>query len=700
MSTPFNDRLYALLPSIYRQRDADAGEPLRMLLSVVSEQVDALEQDIAGLYDNWFIETCDDWVVPYIGDLIGYLPIHDAGEPARESAAQAAARARILYPRRDVANTLRYRRRKGTVSLLDDLAAAVSGWPAQVVEFNRLVATTQSMQHPRVTQGGTADVRRADLMGRLGTASDETAHLAELSRPQSKYGPGRFNMMSAGLFVWRLRAYEVVRTQAYCVEELSPECFTFSVLGNDCPLYAAAREPDALPVALRRADIATRHGRVEARFYGPGNSFALWLGEKEAELLPLARLVVADLSNWRIALRRGEVAIDPERGRIVFAPGELPEYGLRVSYHYGFPADMGGGTYARPTRDWAGDRALYPVGDGEYKRLHDALQAWHEDKPTRAVIELSANDVFAEPVRIALESGQSLEIRAANGARPVIRLLDWQANRPDFMSITGHADSRLVLDGLLVSGRGAQLKGSFGSLTIRHCTFVPGWTIEAAESTPRGGVEASLAVVRSDARVIIEKSILGPIMVTADDPAQEPLQLEIADSVIDAVSDRHEAIGAAESGPAHALLRIVRSTIFGRVEVNAIDLAENCIFSGALMVKRRDTGCMRFCYVPPESRTARRFECQPGAAMARAQGGARAAVASRVRPLFNSVRYGSAGYCQLAAACASEIAKGADDESEMGVFHDLYQPQRFANLLARLDEYVPADVDAGIIISS
>jgi hypothetical protein len=36
----------------------------------------------------------------------------------------------------------------------------------------------------------------------------------------------------------------------------------------------------------------------------------------------------------------------------------------------------------------------------------------------------------------------------------------------------------------------------------------------------------------------------------------------------------------------------------------------------------------------------------------------------------------------------------------MGVFHDLYQPQRTANLRQRLDEYTPAEVDAGIVFVS
>ena len=72
----------------------------------------------------------------------------------------------------------------------------------------------------------------------------------------------------------------------------------------------------------------------------------------------------------------------------------------------------------------------------------------------------------------------------------------------------------------------------------------------------------------------------------------------------------------------------------------------------------------------------------------------------RVEPQFNSTRYGTPTYCQLADACADEIRRGADDESEMGVFHDLYQPQRATNLRTRLDEYTPAGMEAGLIYAS
>src|SRR4051794_14553175 len=136
MSAISQERLYSLLPAVYRLRDSAQGEPLRALLALVQEQYDGLEQNIAGLYENWFIETCDEWVVPYIGDLLG-VRLLNAASPGTFSA------------RAYVAHTLDYRRRKGTAAVVEQLARDVTGWPARVVEYFELLATTQYINHLR-----------------------------------------------------------------------------------------------------------------------------------------------------------------------------------------------------------------------------------------------------------------------------------------------------------------------------------------------------------------------------------------------------------------------------------------------------------------------------------------------------------------------------------------------------------------------
>lgn len=158
------DRLYELLPVVYRMRDAEQGYPLRDLLRVLATQANVLEQDIARLYDNWFIETCDDWVVPYIGDLLGYTSLPEAATLDETGGPRRAGLGRVLAPRADVANTIDARRRKGTLSLLEDLARDAAGWPARAVEFYRRLGWMQHLDHQHPHRGGTADLRDPGLL--------------------------------------------------------------------------------------------------------------------------------------------------------------------------------------------------------------------------------------------------------------------------------------------------------------------------------------------------------------------------------------------------------------------------------------------------------------------------------------------------------------------------------------------------------
>ena len=237
---------------------------------------------------------------------------------------------------------------------------------------------------------------------------------------------------------------------------------------------------------------------------------------------------------------------------------------------------------------------------------------------------------------------------------------------------------------------------------------MPGWELES-DCEPCQPTKPSLEIFNLQGRVSIEHSIVGAIRVQEDRVRAEPIELRISDSVFDATSPERSALCSPGGLIAHAALTIARSTVFGEIHTHAVRLAENCIFVGEIRVARKQIGCVRFCYVTPGSRTPRRYECQPDlverAAAGKLGAGASAeekarAIAReqrRVTPRFNSVRYGSPVYCQLAASCADEIASGADDESEMGVFHNLFQPQRAINLRARLNEFTPAGMDAGII---
>lgn len=731
---PDHDRLLNLLPTIYRLRDDEQGGPLGALLAVLNEQVDVVDRDIAQLYDDWFIETCASWVVPYIGDLVGYRPVAEAGLPARDATPEGRLRNQALESRREVANTVAYRRRRGTLALLELLAGDVAGWPARAVEFYRLVVWAQHMALQRRGRAGTASLTDAAALDLCDGAFDCLPRTVDLRAPDSALTRGRYNVPSVGLFVWRLRPYSITRTLAYCREQDGEGCYTFSVLGNDAPLFTKP-QPEAtpthiaeeinVPAPIRRLALA-RDLPAGALYYGAGRSFQIWAGRAE-ETAPTAknliqpdRLIAADLDRWFYQPPEGHVAVDPVRGRFAFARGEAPEGDVWVSYHYGMSADLGGGEYHRRLTAPPGAK-LYHVSQqgsqpGWFATLASALGAWRTDKPTHAVIEIMDSGVYTEALEIRLREGQSLQIRAANGVRPVLRFLDQQTARVDSLATSGAgAGGRLTFHGLLVAGRGLTLSGELACVTIRHCTLVPGWDLES-DCTPKAPQKPSIAVHRFRGRLQIDHSIVGALHLFADEVRQDPIDLSISDSVVDATVPTLPAIAAPPGRWAHASLTLVRSTVIGAVDVHAIALAENAIVLGPVHVARRQTGCVRFCFVPRASRTPRRFQCQPDLAEAAAEAAlrkaasdaklpvpaeaaiqaARLAAARAVSPLFVSLRYGAPTYAQLADGCAVEIRRGADDESELGAFHDLFQPQREAVLQARLDESIPAGTRAGV----
>jgi hypothetical protein len=753
-----SDRLYDLLPYVYRQRDAEQGEPLRALLQVISEQVNVVEDDIAQLYENWFIETCEDWVVPYIADLLGFRLSQEAGELGAVTTAEGLRRNEILVPRREVANIIGYRRRKGTASLLELLARDVAGWPARAVEFYQLLGWTQHLNHLYAERGRTVDLRAVEVLDRIDGPFDETAHTVDVRRPNSRRTRGRYNIPSVGLFVWRLNAYPITKAPAYC-RDRQDNHFTFSLLGNDTQLFT---QPVAEPAPAHIADMMNVPAPISLRafdertadYYGRGKSLCIWRDGLKSPI-PIEHIVPTDLTKWAYTPRGNQVAVDPVRGRIAFSSSTLvtPPDGVWVTYYYGFSAAIGGGEYERQLRP-AGTRTVYRVSQQRpratprvYETINDALEAWAQDDADSSIIQIEDSGAYVEQLNLSLRAGQRLEIRAVNGTRPVLRLLDWRVNRPDSINIEGTGEaqdgvdeqygtreqaeneeqggyessaeqhkptggsqatdkaprpSRLVLDGLLITGRSVRVRGDLGELIVRHCTLIPGWTLDH-ECNPEHEDEPSIELIDTRAQLTIEHSIVGTIQVNQNAVATDPTSISITDSVLDATRPDIEALGGPNATIAHAMLTIERSTIFGLVKVHAIRLAENCIFAApeaGLQVARTQIGCIRFCYVPPGSHTPRRYHCQPDTASAGLVGERKEQAEKSVRPQFNSVRYGTPSYCQLAETCPVEITRGADDESEMGVFHDLYQPQREASLRARLDEFTPAGMDAGIIFAT
>ena len=264
MSEPrVSDRLYDLLPAYHRMRDVDEGRPLQALLRLIGREAQVVEDDLLALYDGWFIETCADWLVPYIGELVAFTPAAAAGDPANLDVSDPRSRLKVLIPRRAVANAIEHRRRKGTLALLEELARDSAGWPARAVEWFRYTAWAENVDHLRIRPYATTSLGNGRDLDDLGGPFDRLAHTVDVRRPNSTLTVGRYDIPSVGLFAWRLRAFTVTHCQAECVEAAGPHRYAFSVLGNDSQLFNVPRpdpataisQPLELPVAITRRAI-------------------------------------------------------------------------------------------------------------------------------------------------------------------------------------------------------------------------------------------------------------------------------------------------------------------------------------------------------------------------------------------------------------------------------------------------------------
>jgi hypothetical protein len=134
--------------------------------------------------------------------------------------------------RAEVAHTVAYRRRKGTVTVLEQLARDVTGWPAHVVEFFQCLATSQYMNHVRPWIHAAPDLRQWEPLTHVGTAFDRIPRTVDVRRIPS--GRGRHNIPNIGVFLWRIGAHSLSRSPAASVDARR---YRFSPLNHDQPLF-------------------------------------------------------------------------------------------------------------------------------------------------------------------------------------------------------------------------------------------------------------------------------------------------------------------------------------------------------------------------------------------------------------------------------------------------------------------------------
>lgn len=440
--------LYERLPEIYRIRDMEQEPPgqLKSYLSLVEKVFGDIHENIESLYDDLFIESCDDWVIPYIGDLLGTS--HLKGDP--------------WTLRADVADTIALRRSKGTLSSIERLTYDLTKWGVHCVELRDRLVWSQHLNHLRPdvgdditvgiphssrftsAKGGMVTVRDPAMLSLIDSPFDPFAHLPDLKPPS--FGSIRYNLPNLGIFLWRLEDYRVKMAKPVFRGKTtlgSMKVLRFDVHPTGIPTrlfntyqYDPELDPPVItsldgtpgPIHPARLTDGTQSGSPENYLsidtYDPTRSdFSVadisdvgltihlpeptFSGEAwDGRSAKAWKIKGANLCAWEEGIqpdiRNREVVIDPEIGRILIGVASATEAQalidhLLITYTYGAVGPVG----AHPIT-----RSLVPSsigGDTVVTRIVDGNKSGDADALRKAL-----NDLDSETSPVIVEIRDSL----------------------------------------------------------------------------------------------------------------------------------------------------------------------------------------------------------------------------------------------------------------------------------------------------
>jgi hypothetical protein len=544
-------KLWALLPAVHRSEDSPALDevgPLHELLIRLGRQVGVVRRSMDRLWEDQSIETCDDWVIPYIAALVDTNLV-----PAMQARGQ----------RLDVANTIDYRRRKGTLGLVEQLAADVTGWECRAVEMFRRLGRAQHGLDPAIGRpadaadpGSARRLQRAQgLTGPLtGTPAGGYADLRSAAGAAAAHGPfdelhhrvdvrlgegasGWYGISKIGLFLWQLVSLEVDRATPVAVTGCSGH-YAFDPTGRLIALWQADDRPQggyaegwrplaAWQVPGPMSQELTEAVRTAGKLPPPPGAYP----DAHASLWP--RSVAVRPLFSATALAQDDVSLWPDVGRFAVPAGTG---NLEVSYHHGRPSRIGADCYDRRRIGVpivADPGPVTPAAGGTLPdRLHDALGALGDSGTVVVTDGLTCTAVA--PVGPLSD----VAIRAEDARRAVIRLVrgdgPWvlRGSKAD-----AETSAHLRLEGLLFSGEDIVLRGGFEEVVLTCCTIDPGTRGDLREpplvwnlSVDKRELAASrLWIEGTVRRLVVDRCITGPIRTRAGGVVQE---LCVNDSVL------------------------------------------------------------------------------------------------------------------------------------------------------------------------
>ena len=511
------DELYRLLPAVYRIRDAEQGGVLRELLDVLADQVNVLAESLEQLYDDQFIETCAD-----VGrrrtsaTSIGYRTLHGVVPE-------------VASPRAEVANTIRYRRRKGTVSVLEQLARDVTGWPARAVEFFELLATTQYMNHVRPHAAGDGrPARRAarlELAGAFQAGAFDTLRAHRRDAPDRDAGrAGTTSRTSASSCGGSRRSGSPARRWSTPTAPGRASASTRSGPTSRCSPRRAPSTDDHAPRRAARRAAAARcagsRGAPRRDSTAPGCSLLLETetrgGDRRRSRSATSASATSPTTRPRRARGRTSRSRATRTSRSTRCSAGSPSPAAPAAgetrlatFHYGSALAIGGGGYDRAGVARAGRARSVAVegGDALGPPLDVGRRRRRRSRSSTAAATPRRRRSRRRRPRPARPTATLVAPRRPTATRPLLARGDQlrlaMEPRHDGRARRAAARRRAARD------RRGRPTPSRGTLVLRHCTLVPGLTRDP-DGEPHSTGRASLIVLHPFAEVTLDHCIVGP----------------------------------------------------------------------------------------------------------------------------------------------------------------------------------------------
>lgn len=747
--------LYERLPEIHRLRDLEVEPPMQLeaLLKPVEEAFGDIHANIESLYHDLFIDTCDDWVIPYIGDLLGVSALK--GEPTTL--------------RRDVADTIALRRRKGTLAVIERLAANLTGWGAHCVELREKLAWAQHLNHQRpddggeppyrdsqklrngvIRRGGTLPIRSPATLALLGTAFDPAARLPDFRAPTGD--TVQPNVPNLAIYLWRLRSYQLrlIKPVFQGIRAIaSPQpgeakqivCFDLhqlstpspppvpqppdNLLSRDRPVrlfnashYDVHLDPPVLtsadhvaaPILTQRLTKAEPDSAPEAYVLitddlakMKSNDFGLQLLVPSPNTFSTDRVRGECLCRWEAGLKLrpqvNEVIIDPEIGRLLFGVGSVAEANalrdtLLASYHYGSPGDIGAHPISRdaPPAQWPPGDTAVPVVLRKVT-LPPTLQAQctgFDIAGPPIVIEIPDDGVHVLDLD-PVKLGRWVIIRASSGHRPIVLLKQSLSFEPQLGVIAN--DVGVKLEGLFIARHSSMTndKPLIARAEIGRLEII-GCTLDP------GGHRQRYWDPKKQRAAAFGPAIKLPAVADKDTTPAVIIQRSITGGI--AIADTRFTLelqgciidaGTDDVTPGYALSG---STDTADKAWACKTTITNVTFLGrvrAFELRGRGGIFWQRLEVLHNQSGCIKFSCFSGLADRLPQN--HACVFATDIPLhFTSIAFGDPGYAQLSRSTHRFIRERGPGDNEMGAWNMLQEAHRWANLHIRLREFMPVGI--------